>query len=238
MFHASGPLFVGMSLVVCAPLLPAAPLPRPSPEKVRKELDVLWADLLSPDELTAGRALLKFATRPEDTVNYLKDKLSPLNLNKIRVKRLLTELGGDDNKAVRAAFAELMYFDPRLALGDEELRDALRDRPASRRLGEVLCDLPLGAFWRRQWHWYSPDNKIYRFNHGEEIENRAIAIEVAGIGTHGRKLSWVRAVRAVALLEQIATPGAVQILEDLATGHPEAAPTKAAKVALERLRKK
>jgi hypothetical protein len=88
MFHASGPLFVGMSLVVCAPLLPAAPLPRPSPEKVRKELDVLWADLLSPDELTAGRALLKCATRPQDTVNYLKDKLSPLNLSKKRAKRL------------------------------------------------------------------------------------------------------------------------------------------------------
>jgi len=238
MFHASGPLFVGMSLVVCAPLLSAAPLPRPSPEKVRKELDVLWADLLSPDELTAGSALLKCATRPEDTVDYLKDKLSPLNLSKKRAKRLLAELAGDDVKAVRAAFAELMYFDPRLALGIEELCDALCDPHVSRRLGEVLCDLPLGAFWRRQWHFHSPDNKVYRFNHGEEIQNRDIAIAVAGIGTHGRKLSWVRAVRAVALLEQIATRGAVKILEDLATGHPEAAPTKAAKVALERLRKK
>jgi hypothetical protein len=228
----------GLALVVLAPSLPAAPLPRPSPEEVRKELDVLWVDLLSSDELTAGRALLRFAARPDAAVNYLKEKLAPLNLTKGRAKQLLADLGGDDERAARAAFDEFLYFDPRLALGDQELRDALLDRPASRRLGAVLLDLPIDALWREKWHWYSPDNKVYRFNHGPEVENRDVAIEVGGIGAHGRKSSWVRAVRAVAVLEQIATPGAKAILEGLATGHPDAAPTKAAIVALRRLRKK
>jgi hypothetical protein len=50
-------------------------------------------------------------------------------------------------------------------------------------------------------------------------------------------LSWVRAIRAIALLEQVGTPGAVAILKDMATGHPDASPTKAAKVALQRMRK-
>jgi hypothetical protein len=225
------PLLVVMSLVVWTPLLPSAPLPQPNPEKVRKELDALWADLLSADELTAGRALLKLAARPDDSVNYLKEKLQPLKLSKERAKQLLADLGSDNEKAVRA------YFDPRLAWGDEELRDALLDRPASRRLGAVLCDLPVDGFGGPKWHWYSPDNKVYRFTRGEEIENRDVAIAVAGIGTHGRKLSWVRAVRAIALLEQIGTPGAVAILKDMATGHPDAAPTKAAKVVLQRMRK-
>ena len=205
---------------------------------MRKELDILWVDLLSADELTAGRALLKFAIRPDDTVNYLKEKLKPLNLSTERAKQLLAELGGDDEKAMQAAFDEFMYFDPRLALGDEELREALLDRPASRRLGAVLCDLPVDGLCGGQWHWNSPDNKVYRFNYGEEIRDRDVAISVAGIGTQGRKSSWVRAVRAVALLEQIGTPRAAAILKDLATGHPDAAPTKAATVALKRMRKK
>jgi hypothetical protein len=226
-----------MSLVVWAPLLPAAPLPQPNPEKVRKELDALWVDLRSANELTAGRALLKFAARPDDAVNYLKEKLVPLNLSKERAKQLLADLGSGNEKAVRAAFDEFSYFDPRLALGAEELDDALSDRPVSPRLGAILCDLPLDAFWGGGWHWNSPDNKVVRFRRLGQTENHDVAIEVAGIGTHGRKLSWVRAVRAVALLEQIGTPGAVAILKDVATGHPDATPTKAAKVALQRMRK-
>jgi hypothetical protein len=226
-----------MSLVVWAPLLHAAPLPQQSPEKLRKELDVLWADLLSADELTAGRALLKFAERPDDAVNYLREKMIPLNLTKEQGNQLVAQLGGDDKEA-RAAFDELTYFDPRLALKDKELREALLDRPASRRLAAVLCDLPMDALSGGKWHWYSPDNEVYRFNHGEEIQNRDVAIEVAGIGTQGRKASWVRAVRAIAILEQIGTPGAVAILQYMATGHPDAAPTKAATVALKRMRKK
>jgi hypothetical protein len=231
------PLVV-VALVFSASHLPAAPLPTPSPEQVRKELDVLWGDLLSADELTAAHAMLQFATRTEHAVNYLKEKLSPLKLSKERASQLLADLAGDDEKAQRAAFDEFTYFDPRLALGDKELREALLDRPVSRRLGAVLCDLPIDALEGGKWHWYSPDNKVWRFNHGEAIRDRDAAIEVAGLGPLAPKSSWRRAVRAVALLEHISTPGAVAILKDMATGHPDAAPTKAATIALERMRKK
>jgi RNA polymerase sigma factor (sigma-70 family) len=50
------------------------------------------------------------------------------------------------------------------------------------------------------------------------------------------RLAWVRAARAVAVLEQIGTPEAKKILEALAEGEAEAPPTKAAKEALERLK--
>jgi hypothetical protein len=230
-------LLVVISLFIWAPLLSAAPAPQPNPQKLRKELDKLWADLLSADELSTGRALLKLAARPRDAVPYLKEKLRPLKLSKERAKQLLVDLGSDDEKTARAAFDEFLYFDPRLALGDEELRDALLDRPASRRLGAVLLDVPLDALSEGLWHWYSPDNKVYRFNYGKEIQDRDVAIEVAGIGTHGRKRSWDRAIRAIALLEQIGTPEAVALLKELATGHPDVAPTKAAKVVLQRMRK-
>jgi RNA polymerase sigma factor (sigma-70 family) len=47
--------------------------------------------------------------------------------------------------------------------------------------------------------------------------------------------AWLRAVRAVALLESIGTPEARAILETLATGEVEALPTQEARAALERL---
>jgi len=43
--------------------------------------------------------------------------------------------------------------------------------------------------------------------------------------------------RAVTVLERIGTPEAVQMLQNLAQGEPDALPTRAAKEALERLNK-
>lgn len=215
----------------------AAPVPHPTPEQVRKELDAAWTDLLSADEQTAGRALLVFVTRRDDAVEYLKENLRPLKLTKEQATQLLATLGGGDEKAARAVFEELSYFDPRLALGDKELRDALLDKPVSRRLGALLCDLPIDALSGPKWHWYSPDNKVYRFDNGEGIHKWDAAIGVGLIGQVGRKATWVRAIRAIVVLEFIGTSKARAILDELATGHPDAAPTKAAKLARDRLRK-
>jgi RNA polymerase sigma factor (sigma-70 family) len=49
---------------------------------------------------------------------------------------------------------------------------------------------------------------------------------------------WVRAVRAVVVLEHIATPAARQVLETVAQGEADALPTKEARAAVERLKKK
>jgi hypothetical protein len=48
------------------------------------------------------------------------------------------------------------------------------------------------------------------------------------------KKKWTRAVRAIALLEQVNSPDAVALLRALAEGHPDAQPTKEAKAALNR----
>lgn len=234
--YGVGPLVVALffaSLTVGQ----AAPVPKLYPEQIRKKLDAAWADLLSTDEQTAGRAILRLAAHRDDAVEYLKEKMRPLRLTKERAGQLLVYLASEDEKVARAAFEEFGYFDPRLALNDQELRDALSDKPASRRLGAVLCDLPMDGLSGEKWHWYSPNNKVYRFNCGEAISDRDVAIGVESIGAVGRKATWVRATRAVAVLEFLGTPKARAILDDLAAGHPDAAPTKAAKVAGDRLRK-
>ena len=48
---------------------------------------------------------------------------------------------------------------------------------------------------------------------------------------------WVRAARAVAILEFVDSPKAREIQEQMATGHPDAFPTKAAISAIERAKK-
>ena len=63
-------------------------------------------------------------------------------------------------------------------------------------------------------------------------------VERINVGTWGnRRKYWTRAVRAVVLLEHVGSPAAVAVLRDLATGHPDAQPTKAAKEAVARLEK-
>ncbi len=61
---------------------------------------------------------------------------------------------------------------------------------------------------------------------------------VSHINLHRRaapKPKWTRAERAIVLLEHLRSREAISILKVMATGHPEARPTRLAKEALERI---
>ena len=77
-------------------------------------------------------------------------------------------------------------------------------------------------------------NDGYNFFDGRSswwAEHRVERINLGG----NMKRKWTQTVRAIILLEHIGTPDAVAILRDMATGHPDAQPTKLAAEALERL---
>lgn len=221
----------------------AAPVPKLTPEQVRQQLNGAWADLLSADEQVAGRALLRMASSGDLAVEYLKREVRPLLLTKERAETLIADLGSGDEKKERAAFEELSYFDPRLALGYDEILDLMfepmmrKEQPAARKLSAVLLDVPIDALQGERFHMYTPDRKVYRFNCGEAVRDRDTAIAVELIGTAGRKATWVRLTRAVVVLEFVGGDAAREALTDLAKGHADAAPTKAAKAALARLKK-
>ena len=59
--------------------------------------------------------------------------------------------------------------------------------------------------------------------------------KVSRINSNGWEIPKRKWVRAIVLLEHIGTPDAVAILKEMATGHPEAQPTRIAREALERL---
>jgi hypothetical protein len=58
---------------------------------------------------------------------------------------------------------------------------------------------------------------------------------VATAPEHVRRPTWTQLIRAVVVLERIGTPEALELLKEMATGHPDALPTRTAKEAVEKL---
>jgi hypothetical protein len=216
---------------------------RAAPAAARKALDALWADLAG-DELTASRALLRLAARPTEAVELCGEKLKPLKIDEKRVRALLADLGSEQEPTWKAAAEELEYFDPRLAIDLPTLMDAVPDRVPRARLVAILSgDRPAAGLLERNEpitlgrHGGQNEEVYYNFRQGGSwwAEHR---VDRLNVGTWGNKRKyWTRAVRAVVLLEHIGTPAAVAVLKELAGGHPDAQPTKAAKAAVARLGK-
>jgi RNA polymerase sigma factor (sigma-70 family) len=219
------------------PLTPrfvAAPVPADAHER---EFEALWADLAK-DEPAASRALLKLSAKPKEAVAFLGKKAKPLTITPARVKQLIADLGSDKAEVWKAAFEEFEYYDPRLAVNLEKLMEQVTDNPARQRLVAVLGDSdPEDPEIRKRdtIQLVRVDEKHCIFSNeagttwwAEHRVDRLNAVTTP-------KRQWTRAVRAVALLEHIGTPVAVAVLRDVATGHPDAQPTRAAKQALQRL---
>jgi hypothetical protein len=217
-----------------ASLSVAAPSPAVDKKAKQKELEALWADLYK-DEPAASTAVIKLFKQPDHTVPFLKEKLRPLKLTAARCKQLLSDLGSKDEKIWKAAWDELDYLDPRLAIDLPTLMKDVTDNPARTRMVE-LCSAR------------TADSLL-----GENVQLRSVGdgynftskgswwgehqIERIGKGFWNTKKSWTRATRGIAILEQVRSTEAKKVLEQMAEGHPEAFPTKAAKESLKRMKK-
>jgi len=213
----------------------------------------LWADLLG-SEPSSTRAVLKLSKNPDLTTDFFASKLLPLKITKQELLGTITELGSDDDKRWRVAYQQLSYFDPRLAMGLEELLslDSVQAYPARHRLVDVLSGLsiddPRSAI--RQRYKVIKLDKINRvtpfgdhfFNFcGGDTENTCRAnwwaeprLERLNVWpmNEGAKKEWTRIIRALSLLESFDSPRAREIIESVATGHPDAQPTKFARAIL------
>ncbi len=218
--------------------LPAVAAPVPADKEAKKkELDSLWAELYK-DEPAAAHALLKLFKQPDHAVPYLKAKLQPLKLDADRCRQLLKELGSDDEKTWKAAREELDYFDPRLALDLQALMNEVTEKPARTRMVELLSTRDADSLAGQDVSIMPVGNDGFNFRSNNGSWWAEHKIERIGGSQWNPKPAWRRAARGVAVLEQIATPEAVKVLDGLADGHPDATPTKAAKESLERLKKK
>jgi hypothetical protein len=219
------------------------PTPKSLPEKPNspapdQDMQTWWSDL-EKTEAIASRALLKMADRPKETIAFLKGNLKPLKITADRVQTLLVNLGSDKEETAKAAFEELEYFDPRLAIDLQTLMNDVVTFPARQRMVEVLSQRPKGSLEDKEVNIRSigSASEGYNFFDGRSswwAEHRVDRINIGG----NMKRKWTQAVRAIILLEHIGTPEAVAILRDMASGHAVAQPTKLAAEALERLQNK
>ena len=211
----------------------SAALPGQNVNTDQKQMEASWADL-EKGEVEATRALLGLYDRRNDAIPFLKGKMKPLAISSGGVKRLLLRLNSGDEQVWKSAFEELEYFDPRLAIELPELMDRMTGSPARQRLVEVLSERDPGSLKGKDIQ-LSPVGEGFNFfapNFGSWwAEPKVSRLNAARWGSHKKK--WTRAACAIVLLEHVRTPEATAILKDMATGHPEAAPTKIAKAALE-----
>ncbi len=202
----------------------------------QSQMDSWWIDL-EKGEAEASRALLDLCDHAQEAVPFLKDKLRPLTISSGQVKALLLKLNSPDEHLWKPAFAELEYFDPRLAIELPELMERVTESPARQRMVEVLSEREPGSLKDKQIDLSPVGDGFNFFSQGVGswwAEPKVSKINSYRWSTFKRK--WTRAQRAIVLLEQIGTPEAASILKAMATGHPEAVPTKLAKDSLARLK--
>ncbi len=200
-------------------------------------LDALWTDLASPDEAKATRAALALAASKE-AVPYLKDHLRPVKADSKRVAQLMAQLDSDDFTKREEAAAELDYLGKFIKA---DLEKAVAAKPSAevkkrvqglldRIAGEAAIPGAPPAITGRSVGVSNNNGKITIIVDGKPLDLTPPA-------TPTPRMGWVRATRAAAVLEFAGTPEARKVLETLADGEAEAPPTKAAREALDRLKK-
>jgi hypothetical protein len=221
-------------LFLCVYLLMLLPALLASDEK---RMEAWWADL-EKGETEAARALLNLSDRPKETVNFLKQKMKPLKLTSGQAKTLLLKLGNGDESVWKPAFEELEYLDPRLAFDLVTLMDRYKESPTRQRMVEVMSGRQAGQLAGKEvtlrpvgqdgFNFFAqPNFGSWWAEHKIERINRDSPRQI--------KKKWTRTVRAIVLLEHIGSPEANDILKDMASGHPDAQPTKVAQEALKSL---
>ena len=205
-----------------------------------------WAELASPDEGKATRALLALAATPKETTAFLQQQLKPVKADAKRVAQLVKALENQNFVIRTQAMAELEYFGKYIKADLEEAHKKNSDAETKMRLKQLLDKMPKDKK-------AEPPMPMPKLGGGKSISvsniNGQITITVDGVPLDLNKVAvpptpppgppagWVRAVRAVTILEHLATPEAQQILQAIASGESDALPTVAAREALERLKK-
>jgi hypothetical protein len=208
-------------------------------------LDARWADLNSSDDGKATRALLALATSPKETTAFLKDHLKPVKADPKRVAQLLKALDSNTFVIRQQAVTELEYYGKYIKTDLETALKGDINVGAKRYIEQLIDKMPKEA---KKGAPMPPANPLAGRSISVSNINGQIQIMVDGRPLDltpatppppppGPPQGWVRAVRAVTLLEHLGTPEAQAILQSIASGESDALPTAAAREALERLKK-
>lgn len=225
-------------------LFAAGPAPAADPSPA---LEAAWADLLSPDEAKATRAALAFAATPAESVAFLKARVRPVKRDQAALAKLFTDLADGDFKVREAAQQDLAYYGKFIKADLEKAADTL-DAEGKDRVKRLLDRIAAEEKEK------NPPKEVPNPFNGNGGINMGITV-VNGVRTvtiNGQPLDltpkvvkplpppagWVRAGRAIGVLEFLGTKDAVAVLEAVSLGEEAAPPTTQAQDALARLKRK
>jgi hypothetical protein len=201
-------------------------------------LEDAWTRLVQEDslrgEMRLTQAILTLSTRKNEVVPFLKKKLKPLTTDKETVKKHILALGSDKKEEWEPAVAELRYQSPLLVM---DVKDALAETKtplARRRLAGVLVDLPIPNEFPAGEIRFRHEGEISNLTVVEPGTNRVTSYGVASSVKTNNSRMWLRAARAVLILDHHGGADAKAILKELASGHPDAMPTILARRAYDR----
>jgi RNA polymerase sigma factor (sigma-70 family) len=202
--------------------------------ELKAEEDRLWAALLS-DEPEASRAVLRFASMPQTALKIFQERLVPLRADKEKIRKLIADLDSDKEPVWKGAMESLSYLDPLLAFGPEEVLAEAITPVGKQRLAAVLTQSDPMMFANGSISIRNIGDN--RFNFVVSDLRRGVRTQESMFGLEHdinaiRRPTWIRAARAVAILESLGTPDALELLKEMATGHPDALPTVTAKGAV------
>lgn len=223
--------------IILTSLTLVSPIPGIDPLALKKEQEAAWKDLSSRDEKVAARALLKFSSRPVETVAFLKGVMKPLKIDEKSVQKLTEDLASLDEKVWKPAFETFEYLDPRLAISLQKCFDDSSPGLGRQRMVAALGDVAANTYEGNNIQLRATGDDSYNFSADGGswwAEHKVSRLSSTRWGTNKRY--WSRAERAIVLLEHIGTQDAIAILKSMATGHAEAGPTVAAKDSLKRLK--
>lgn len=215
-------------------ILTAPAFAQPTPE-------TRWADLASPDEAKATRAMLGLAATPKETVALMKERLQPVKADSKRVEQLVGQLKSSNFTVRNQAMAELEYLGKYIKTDLEKAQKNNSDAETGSRLKQLLDKMPNEQ--------KAPTPMPFKAGAGSSVSvsniNGQIRIMIDGVPLEltaqapslppGPSPQWIRAVRAVTILEHLGTPEAQRILQAIAAGETGALPTAAAQEALKRM---
>lgn len=204
-------------------------------------LNSAWVDLASADENKVVKAILTLSKTPKESLAFLRDNLLPVKADPKVVEQLVQQLNHDKFETRQRASEELEYLGKYIK---DDLTKALASAQGvemKQRIQQLLDRIPdpkkdakgmpnLGN--ARSVSVSNVNGQVRVVVDGVPLDLTPKAAAPVGPPTY-----WVRAVRAIALLEHLGEAGAKPLLESLAGGEDDALPTQAARAALERLKK-
>lgn len=209
-----------------------------------------WHDLLSGDEMTAARAILSLSSTPKETVEFLRSNMLSLKVDKGQLTDLVKRLGDRDYHTREAAQRELVAYGRTIRTELEEVRTAVGtlNAEAQDRVRRVLSRIRIAEEDEKALTagnpLLQPNAQPYINYVGNParpqvfINGKPVDLTPRVITLSGPPPMYLRAARAIAVLEHIGTPDAAGVLDAVAQGEITAPPTRQAQEALARLKAK